>query len=404
MSTPHPAHATPAPSRATRRCGSIVLLAAWIAAAWPPAAAGQRPPAFGYRLFDHTASECAYQLIDITASGTALPLIASGSDPARDDGGAVVALAAPFELYGRSLTSLVVSSNGYLGAASSLAREDGGDFSNDPFLPAIPSNAAAAIGRIAVFHDELSGEASGGVVLGEHFAVCPRPSGAIAGEACSVLQWSNWGLLGSAGSFDVQTVLYHGSFAIALQLHLGGLSHSGATLGIQSFDAGSALQYLPAAALTGDVAVCLFEPRFPAGGPVADLSVSKTDKTESLVGASEVTYEIVARNAGPSPVSGATLSDPVSAPLEACSWTCSASPGSSCAAAGAGSIAEAVDLEVDGWVTFELSCDIAAGATGSVTNVASIAVPAGVLDPVPDNDTAGDVDPVPVELLHFTVE
>lgn len=348
----------------------------------PSPAAAQRPSsggfdAFGYQLFDGDDAECANQFVDIAGSGAVVPLIASGAEPAKDGGGGVVSLSSPFELYGQILTSLVVSSNGYLGLAPSLAGEDGGDFSNDPLLPAIPGNSPAAIVRLFVFHDELSGDATGGDVRFEHFAVCPRPSGAVAGEACTVLQWSGWGFLASPGVFDFQAILYHTSFAIALQIDLGGLSHAGATLGIQDSTAGSALQYFPAAPLAGTTAVCLFEPRFPTGGLVADLSITKTNKTESLVGATEVVYDIGVRNAGPSPVTGAVVSDPVAAPLENCVWTCSASAGSSCSASGTGSINDSADLLADGWAAYTLSCDIAAGAVGTLENTATVTAPAG---------------------------
>ncbi len=385
---------------------AFTALLAWCLLA--PTATAQRSAAgvdaYGYQLFDGGDAECAYQFVDVAGSGTPVTLTASGVAPARDDGGGVVALAASFELYGDALTSLVMSSNGYLGAAASLAGEDGGDFSNDAALPAIPDNDPSSVARVMAFHDELSGEAAGGSTRSEHFAVCPRPSGAIAGEPCTVFQWSGWGFLSLPGTFDAQAILYHASFAIALQVDLGGLVHGDATLGIQSSDAGSALQYLPSAALTGTTAVCLFEPRFPPGGRVADLSLTKTDKTDSLVGETEVTYEIVARNAGPSPVIGATVSDPVAAPLEDCTWTCAPSAGSTCTAAGTGSIADSADLLAGGWAVYTLTCDIAPGAMGSVDNTATVTVPAGVTDPDPANDVAVESDPVPVELTAFTVE
>ncbi len=360
--------------------------------------------AYGYQLFDQGDSECTYQFVDVAGSGTPVVLIASGADPARDDGGAVVALSSSFELYGEALPSLVMSSNGYLGAAATLIDESGGDFSNDAVLPAIPDQSPSTVARIMAFHDELSGEAAGGTTWSEHFAVCPRPSGAVTGEACTVLQWSGWGFLALPGTFDAQAILYHTSFALTLQVDLGGLVHGGATLGIQDSTAGSALQYLPPAALTGTTAVCLFEPRFPAGGLIADLSVTKTDKTNSLVGETEVTYEIVARNAGPSPVTGATVSDPVAAPLENCTWTCAPSAGSGCTAAGTGSIVDSADILAGGWAIYTLTCDIAPGAMGSVDNTVTVTVPAGVTDPDPANDMASDSDPVPVELMSFSVE
>ncbi len=393
-------HAQLTPRLALAALVAGCLLASPVVAQRP----GSGVDAYGYQLFDQGQPECAYQFVDVAGSGVPVVLTASGADFARDDGGAVVALASSFELYGETISSLVMSSNGYLGVAASLADEAGGDFSNDAVLPAVPDQEPSAVARIMAFHDELSGEAAGGTTQSQHFAVCPRPSGAIAGEACTVVQWTGWGFLSLPGTFDFQAILYHTSFAIALQVDLGAFAHGDATLGIQDSSAGSALQYLPAAALTGTTAVCLFEPRFPPGGLVADLAVTKTDRTESLVGETTVTYEIVARNAGPSPVTGAAVDDPVAAPLENCTWTCAPSAGSACTAAGTGSIADAADLTAGGWAVYTLTCDIAAGAMGSVDNVATVTVPAGVTDPDPSNDMAVDSDPVPVELTGFSVE
>ena len=51
-----------------------------------------------------------------------------------------------------------------------------------------------------------------------------------------------------------------------------------------------------------------------------------------------------------------------------------------------------------------VAAGLAPGAMGSVDNTAAVSVPAGVTDPDPANDMASDSDPVPVELMGFTVE
>jgi len=199
--------------------GIVVATGCWLPeTAWGQArTATSGIDAYGYSIFDQGDAECGYQFVDIAGSGTPVTLTASGADPARDDGGAVIALNDSFEFYGVLLTSLVLSSNGYLGASSSLAQEDGGDLSNDPYLPAIPGNGSATVARLLAFHDELSGEAAGGNTRAEYFAVCPRPSGVVAGEACTVIQWSGWGFLALPGTFDFQAILYHTSHAIVFQ-------------------------------------------------------------------------------------------------------------------------------------------------------------------------------------------
>jgi uncharacterized repeat protein (TIGR01451 family) len=61
----------------------------------------------------------------------------------------------------------------------------------------------------------------------------------------------------------------------------------------------------------------------PLGTSVADLSITKTDGVTSAVQGGTITYTIVASNAGPSDVTGATVSDPLPAQLSAATWTCS---------------------------------------------------------------------------------
>jgi len=163
-------------------------------------------------------AECDFDFVDIEASGTWVALTASGAEPAQDDGGAVIPLGLPFEFYGEALTSLVVSSNGYVAAGGTLESEDGGDFSNDAMLPAIPDNATGVPLRILPYHEELSGFTTAGVAYHQYFAACPRASEALGTEACTVVQWTDWALRGSGNTFDLQAVLYHESFQIVAQI------------------------------------------------------------------------------------------------------------------------------------------------------------------------------------------
>lgn len=132
----------------------------------------------------------------------------------------------------------------------------------------------------------------------------------------------------------------------------------------------------------------------------ADLQITKTNNATSLTPGGTVTYTIVASNAGPCPVTGATVSDPVPTGLINCSWTCTGTGGATCTAAGAGGISDnMVNLPVDMpvgtiFVTYTLTCTVEPGATGTVTNTATITPPPGVTDPVPPNGTATDPDPI----------
>jgi uncharacterized repeat protein (TIGR01451 family) len=123
----------------------------------------------------------------------------------------------------------------------------------------------------------------------------------------------------------------------------------------------------------------------------ADLQVTKTNGTSSTAPGSQTTYTIVASNAGPSNVSSATVSDNFNADLQSCSWTCSAAGGASCGlSSGNGNINRSVNLPANGSVTFSASCNVAAGASGSLVNTATVS--SATADPVPGNNSATDSD------------
>jgi uncharacterized repeat protein (TIGR01451 family) len=275
--------------------------------------------------------------------------------------------------------------------ASDLAEEDGGDFSNDGVLPAIPDNVDGIPARVFAYHDELSGFASGGEVYHQYFAACPRLSEALGAEDCTALQWTDWGRLGDAEPFDMQLILYHQSFEIVTQIRPGAASLSGGTVGIQNRNATIGLQYRPDGALAGDTAVCFFDPRYPPGGPLADLEVSNADTVDVATPGELVIYEIGVLNRGPSPAYGVHVSDPVPVSLVGCSWTCVFSEGSLCAASGSGGIDELVDLQPGGWADYLLTCDTAPVAD-TVVNTVTVTVPAGVTDPLQRNNEASDVN------------
>ena len=123
---------------------------------------------------------------------------------------------------------------------------------------------------------------------------------------------------------------------------------------------------------------------------VADLSIAKTDGLASALPGDPVTYTVVVTNNGPSAVVGAPVTDLMPAGLTGVTWTCSASPGSSCAPGGAGNIATTVDLAVGGTATFTVDATIASNQLGVVTNAAIVVAPAGVTDPISANNIAVD--------------
>lgn len=139
--------------------------------------------------------------------------------------------------------------------------------------------------------------------------------------------------------------------------------------------------------------------------PQADLAITKTDGTTSVTAGGTVIYTIVASNAGPAAVGGATVADTLPAGLSNATWTCAPSGGATCAASGTGSIVDVVSLPVGGTATYTLSATLAANATGSLSNTATIAAPSGVVDPNPANNQATDTNTivVPVQTANLGI-
>jgi hypothetical protein len=222
---------------------------------------------YGYQSYDSTTAQCPAQPIDVSG-GTAFAFVAAGPDyPARDEGAAVVTLSAPFELFGVPLSALVASSNGYLAAADSVAAENGADFSGACPLPAIAGNGPAAQKRILVYHDDLSGETGNGTTRSMYFASCPRPGDAGLSEACTVIDWDNWGKPGTSG-LSMQAVLYHRTWEIVLQYRsLDASAGATATVGVQdpANGWGAATRCGGALPIPAPGAICLFDPCYPAG-------------------------------------------------------------------------------------------------------------------------------------------
>ena len=128
--------------------------------------------------------------------------------------------------------------------------------------------------------------------------------------------------------------------------------------------------------------------------PAADLGITKTDGLERVEPGTPITYTIVGSNAGPHPVSGATVADTIPAGITGATWTCVAAGGGSCTAAGSGSIHDTVNLPAGSSVTYALTGTVSLAATNPLINTATIAVPPGlgVGDPYPSNDSATDYD------------
>jgi uncharacterized repeat protein (TIGR01451 family) len=299
---------------------SLVLIAGSTASHGQVRGINGTTDAFGYVIYDQNYPGCTYSFVDIRATGTPVTFTAPHRDPmldppANDDGGAIITLGAPFQFYGTPVSQLMMSTNGFLSLAGSLDDDDGRDFSNDAPLPAVPGHTTSVSGqqifgvaaRLMPYHDDLAAGSTGSAQV-QYFPACPRPAGTLAGEPCTVLQWTDWGFArGLPGTFSLQVLLYHSSNAIAFQVGPGDSSAgASATVGIQDSEARVGLQYAAnqVGAVPGGTAVCFYEPAFPIGGAVGDLSLGVVDEEYLVTPGQQISYDVYVTNTGPSAVSG----------------------------------------------------------------------------------------------------
>ncbi|MCP4388028.1 MAG: DUF11 domain-containing protein, partial [Gammaproteobacteria bacterium] len=124
--------------------------------------------------------------------------------------------------------------------------------------------------------------------------------------------------------------------------------------------------------------------------PTADISITKTDGQTTAVPGQNLSYTIVAANAGPSTDPSVSVMDTFPASLS-CSYT-SAADGSATGntASGVGNLAETLSMPPGSSVTYTVSCNIDPAATGTLSNTATIT--ASVTDPTPGNNANSDTD------------
>ena len=106
-------------------------------------------------------------------------------------------------------------------------------------------------------------------------------------------------------------------------------------------------------------------------------------------------YTITVHNAGPSNVTGATVSSTfVNGNANSIGWTCTPSAGAACGAfAGVGNLNNAsVDLNSGSYITFYLAAQVIASPSGSLVNTATVTAPLGVTDPNLGNNSDTDSD------------
>ncbi|MEO6252070.1 MAG: hypothetical protein ABIO79_02085, partial [Ferruginibacter sp.] len=124
----------------------------------------------------------------------------------------------------------------------------------------------------------------------------------------------------------------------------------------------------------------------------ADLAITKTDGVTTYTPGGSTTYTIVASNAGPNAVTGATVTDNFPAFITAVTWTAVYAGGATGPANGVGNISATINIPVGGTATFTAVCTISGAASGNLVNTATISAPAGYNEPNPANNSATDTD------------
>jgi Zn-dependent metalloprotease len=213
--------------------------------------------------FGNAIGTCGRTFIDISTTGTELTIIdANPSDdfPAQDEGVATVNLSQPFDLYGRTINSLYLSTNGYISTNSS---ESGFDFDNDCPIPAVPNNSgngSTTSARIIPMHSDLITQH----IYHQHFTECPRSSGVSGALACDVFMYNDVDLFSenddSVESFNFEAILYPDINLWVYQYDGTGFNPAASTIGLQNDNAtdGVALACNTADSINTQQAVCVY--------------------------------------------------------------------------------------------------------------------------------------------------
>ena len=129
--------------------------------------------------------------------------------------------------------------------------------------------------------------------------------------------------------------------------------------------------------------------------PAADLSIEKTSGNFFVDPGGTITYSIVVINNGPSEVNDAVVTDSPPMRLGNLSWTCTSQDDAFCGnPSGTGPINELVSFLSGDSVTFTLTGTLQDTSNEPITNTASVALPEGVIEIDPSNNSDSDTDAV----------
>jgi len=125
----------------------------------------------------------------------------------------------------------------------------------------------------------------------------------------------------------------------------------------------------------------------------ADLQIAKESSANEAQDGQVIVYAITVANAGPQAVVGAVLADVLPAELAGAEWACLPDESNTACPpppfdAGTGDLYAEIDLPVDGFLRYDLSATVQAGAGATVSNTATVETPDGVDELDSDNNSA----------------
>jgi uncharacterized repeat protein (TIGR01451 family) len=136
----------------------------------------------------------------------------------------------------------------------------------------------------------------------------------------------------------------------------------------------------------------------------ADLAITKVSSPNPYVAGSTLTYTLVVTNNGPDDVAGATVRDRLPSAISGFTWSCSANGAGTCLNAnGTGDIDTLVNLPSGTQATFIITGTVPLGTFGRLINTASVTPPAGITDPLPNNNAAANATILPPTAASVTV-
>jgi uncharacterized repeat protein (TIGR01451 family) len=135
----------------------------------------------------------------------------------------------------------------------------------------------------------------------------------------------------------------------------------------------------------------------------ADLAVTLAGEPPAVDDGQPVSWTIGVTNAGPLAATGAVVTDVFPSTVTGVTWSCVPTGGASCPASGSGNLGATVTVPVGGGLTIQATGTASLGAARQVADTATVAVPAGMDDPVPSNNSASLTIPVARTMRFYTV-